>query len=213
MWVERLTPKASPEELVEFNKRLISKFISSDKGILQRAEEIFGRLFQEFQHINHNDQFHGTESLLYHQYMAMHSFNTFMDMVCDELSASDPFVRHLESLLKSLEERTSIGKKELKELLNENPPSCSKDLKTLLFLAALFHDIGKLYNTERWEKEFADETLKLRKFQRHASYGSLLFRILALRQSNYMRIFSSITSITQQEIAKLEAELPAAQGN
>ena len=204
--VERHKPTTNPSQLVDFNLDLIKKYIQQ-KAVMDKAEEFFKQLFHEYSTINHNDTFHGNETLLYHQYMVLHSFNTLMEVVAKDFSQDDPFIRNMQILLERLETKTNFGRRELKTLFKNNPPGCSKNLTTLSFLTVLFHDIGKMYNTEKWEKEFNDETLRLRKFQRHEGYGWSFFQILSTRKFHYDRLFNNITNRIKQEIAKRESAL------
>jgi len=205
--ITRLKPNAPPLELIEENKSMIKKYLSGDRALMQKAEKAFHDLFEEFKAVNHNDQFHGTETLLYHQYMVLHSFDKFIDVVVRDFSDDDKFVGHMEMLLQTVETKTRFGRRELRTLLTHVPPRCTKNLQTLLFLTVLFHDLGKLYNTEKWEQEFEDETLKLRKFQRHDMYGRSFFRFLMVRKSRLDQILDNIIGRTKEEKAKLSSLL------
>ena len=196
----RLKPNTNPEKLIDNNLVLIKKYLIEDRASLQKAEEIFKSLFKEFSEVNHNDSFHGNETLLYHQYMVLHCFNKFMDVVVKDLSEDDLFVKSMEQLLETIETKTKLGRKELKQLLTQTPPTCSKNLQTLLFLTVLFHDIGKLYNTGKWEQEFNDETLKLRKFQRHDDYGWSFLQIISTKKVHFERLFTSISTRIKSDV-------------
>ena len=211
MSLSRLNPKANPSDLIEYNLSLLKRYISSDRTVLKKAEEVFQKMFTEYGQVHHNDQFHGNETLLYHQYMVLHSFTTLMDVVEKDYNDNDHYVQAMRSLLTITESKTTFGRKELKSMLTHSPPTCSKPFQILLFLAVLFHDIGKLYNTEKWEKEFNDETLRLRKFQKHDDYGWAFFQILSTKKNNFDTLFGHMVERTKKEIAKLNSQLDQAE--
>lgn len=206
---ERLSTTASPQELIDSNRRLIKKYLESDKEIIKKAEEKFQELFEKFKDVNHNDQFHGTETLLYHQYMVMHSFDLFMDAITKDFASNDQFINNMEVLLQTIETKTKMGKEEIKNLLVDTPKGCTKNFQTLLFLTVLFHDIGKLYNTEKWEKEFTDETLKLRKFQRHEGYGKSFLKFFMMKKERMDELIDNVINILKNEKAGLESTISA----
>ena len=81
--VEQHKPTTNPSQLVDFNMRMLDIYIKQIT-VSEKAEEFFQKLFQEYSTVNHNDTFHGNETLLYHQYMVLHSFNMFMQVIAKE---------------------------------------------------------------------------------------------------------------------------------
>lgn len=195
---------ASEEELINHNIILMSRYLSEDRSFFIRAEKVFRKIFSEYHQVHHYDSYHGSESLLYHQYMVMHSLDVFLDTIVEDYNANDKSVKLMQRLVDTIVDKTLMGRKELKNLLNQPPPKCSKPFKIILFLVMLFHDLGKLYNTELLGKKLGDETLQARKFTTHDRYGWNLFQYFKVRRERSDQVIEEAILKTRKKITSLK---------